>query len=107
MSGTAEFRVNTYTNFEQEYPSVTVLADGGFVVTWSSHKQDGTDLNFWAQRYDASGLPVGTEFRVNASLANTQFLSVVTALHDGGFVVSWSSNDQREQGHDQGLRLGN
>ena len=94
MSGTAEFRVNTYTNFEQEYPAVTTLADGGFIVTWASYKQDGTDQNIWAQRYDAAGLPVGTEFRVNTTLANTQFQSAATALHDGGFVVTWTSNGQ-------------
>jgi hypothetical protein len=100
MTGTigAEFRVNTYTNFEQEYPAISVLTDGGFIVTWSSYKQDGTDENIWAQRYDAAGTAVGSEFRVNTTLANVQTSSAVTALDDGGFVVSWMSNGQDGSG---------
>ncbi len=31
-----EFRVNTTTLGSQNYPSMTGLADGGFVVTWTS-----------------------------------------------------------------------
>ena len=31
-----EFQVNTYTSDNQQEPSVTGLADGGFVVTWMS-----------------------------------------------------------------------
>jgi VCBS repeat-containing protein len=98
VTSTGEFRVNTYTNFEQEYPSVAAVSDGGFIVTWSSYKQDGTDLNIWAQRYDASGAPIGTEFRVNTTVANTQHLAVVTAVDSGGFVVSWMSNGQDGSG---------
>ena len=41
LSSGTEFQVNTTTADKQELPSVTALNDGGFVVTWQSHGQDG------------------------------------------------------------------
>ena len=55
----SEFRVNTYTSNDQLYSSVTALADGGFVVTWSSYGQDGSGYGIYGQRYAADGTPVG------------------------------------------------
>ena len=83
----SEFRVNTYTSNEENYPSVTALHDGGFVVTWSAFGKDGGGL--YGQRYAADGTPVGSEFRVNTYTNDNQHASV-TALHDGGFVMTWS-----------------
>src|SRR5262245_26414482 len=82
-----EFRVNTTTSVEQRYSSVTGLIDGGFLVTWSS-SQDNNGWSAYAQRYDANGLPVGGEFRV-AVLTDTDV--AVTALADGGFIITSSS----------------
>jgi hypothetical protein len=54
-----EFRVNTYTTSNQFEPTVTALADGGFVVAWTSFGQDGFSYGIYAQRYNAQGQPVG------------------------------------------------
>ncbi|PSF32497.1 hypothetical protein C7H19_21635 [Aphanothece hegewaldii CCALA 016] len=89
-----EFRVNTYTTSNQLYSSVTALGDGGFVVTWSSLDQDGNDFGIYGQRYDASGATVGSEFQINTYTTSSQIYSSVTALGDGGFVVTWSSLGQ-------------
>ena len=43
----SEFQVNSYTDNNQEYSSTTGLNDGGFVVTWSSHGQDGSDWGIY------------------------------------------------------------
>ena len=88
----SEFRANTYTSSDQVYSSVTALNDGGFVVTWSSYGQDGSGLGIYGQRYAADGSPVGGEFRANTYTSNDQIYSSVTALNDGGFVVTWSSS---------------
>jgi hypothetical protein len=96
-SGTAqgdEFRVNTYTTNNQLESAVTALNDGGFVVTWSSYYQDGSYNGVYGQRYDGSGQPQGDEFRVNTYTASDQSQPAVTALSDGGFIVTWSSADQ-------------
>jgi len=70
---------------------MTALADGGFVVTWESSGQDGSGLGIYAQRYDASGVAQGNEFKVNTYTTFDQYHSSVTALSNGGFVVSWAS----------------
>jgi len=90
----AEFRVNSTTASEQFELSVTALADGGFVVSWTSKYQDGSSFGIYAQRYAADGTAAGAEFRVNSTTASEQYASSITALADGGFVVSWMSNDQ-------------
>ena len=94
-----DIQVNTFTSSDQIYPSVTALTDGGFVVTWSSDGQDGSGYGIYGQRYAADGTPVGSEFRVNTYTSNDQVYSSVTALADGGFVVTWSSDGQDGSGY--------
>ena len=94
----SEFRANTSTSSDQIYSSVTALNDGGFVVTWSSFGQDGSGYGIYGQRYAADGTPVGSEFRANTSTSSDQVYSSVTALNDGGFVVTWSSDGQDGSG---------
>ena len=84
---------------DQIYSSVTALNDGGFVVTWSSDGQDGSGYGIYGQRYAADGSPVGDEFHANTYTTNDQVFSSVTALNDGGFVVTWSSDGQDGSGY--------
>ncbi|MEM9216539.1 MAG: FG-GAP-like repeat-containing protein, partial [Cyanobacteria bacterium P01_F01_bin.150] len=94
----SEFQINTYTSGEQIEPSVTALNDGGFVVTWQSAGQDGNNYGIYGQRYDVNGVPSGTEFQVNTETTNSQRDSSVTALGDGGFLVTWESVEQDGSG---------
>ena len=86
----SEFLINSHTANDQQRPSVAGLADGGFVVTWMSQGQDGDDEGTFAQIFDASGAPVGSEFQVNTTVANEQSNPSVTALADGGFLIVWT-----------------
>ena len=86
-----EFQVNTFATSSQEFPAVTGLSDGGFVVAWDSFGQDGSQGSIVSRRFDASGNPVGDEFRVNTSRSSDQTDPAVAALSDGGFVVTWDS----------------
>ena len=90
----SEFQINTYTYAEQSSPSVASLSDGGFVVTWQSYGQDGSHDGIYGQRYDASGNAIGSEFQINTYTYGEQLSPSVTSLSDGGFVVTWSSDDQ-------------
>jgi hypothetical protein len=90
----SEFRVNTYTTNSQELPSVTALADGGWLVTWQSSGQDGSGLGVYGQRYNSAGSNVGSEFPVNTYTAGSQYAPSVTALADGGWLVTWTSGGQ-------------
>jgi Ca2+-binding RTX toxin-like protein len=89
-----EFRVNTVTFSDQIQPTVAALPAGGFVVAWASLLQDGSNYGIYAQRYDAAGATVGSEFRVNTTTAGLQIAPAITALSDGSFVVTWQSNGQ-------------
>ncbi|WP_230534567.1 hypothetical protein [Microvirga roseola] len=97
LSGT-EQQVNTHTTSSQEKPSVTALADGGWVVTWQSHAQDGSDRGIYQQRYNADGSLSGTEQQVNTHTTSSQEKPSVTALADGGWVVTWQSDGQDGSG---------
>lgn len=94
-----EFRINTYTTVSQVTPSVAALTDGGFVVCWESGVEDGSGSGIYAQRYDAAGNASGVEFRINTTVADQQIAPSVAALGDGGFVVSWSSQNQDGSGY--------
>lgn len=86
-----EFRINTTTSNTQINPAVAVLTGGGFVIAWQSFNQDGGTDGVYAQRYDAAGVAVGTEFRVNTETDHAQVMPSISALADGGFIVTWSS----------------
>ena len=90
----SEFKVNTYTNSYQGTPSITSLADGGFLVAWNSVGQDGSGSGVYAKRYAANGSAVGNEFKVNTYTTEHQSQPNVTNLADGGFLVTWTSNGQ-------------
>ncbi|MBD1922047.1 filamentous hemagglutinin N-terminal domain-containing protein [Microcoleus sp. FACHB-831] len=89
----AEFRINSTTSLPQGYPSVTALKNGNFVVTWSG-SGGGLDSNVYGRLFDNNGTALSTQFLINTNTNNLQAASSVTALANGGFVVSWASNGQ-------------
>lgn len=93
-----ETQVNTYTSLNQFDPSVVALNDGGFLVTWDSHAQDSSFYGVYGQRYDASGVATGAEFRVSGTTAYGQQISSAAAMPDGGFVMTWQSGHQDGSG---------
>lgn len=105
-----EFQVNTYTTSYQRDPSVAALTDGSFVIVWGSMtydlnwgengpiSQDGSGDGVYGQRFDASGTALGDEFQVNTYTNNNQHSPSVTALSDGGYVVTWMSVAQDGSG---------
>ena len=94
-----EVRVNTVTINDQDFPKVTALTDGGWVVCWQSMQQDGEGRGIYQQRYSSNGAPIGNELRVNATTSGYQELPDLTALVDGGWLVSWTSFGQDGSGY--------
>jgi hypothetical protein len=86
-----EFRLNTHTANDQIFPSVAVDGSGNFVAVWQSFLQDGSSTGVFGQRYDATGTPLGAEFRVNTNVLYNQERAAVTADNAGEFVVVWST----------------
>lgn len=102
-----EFRVNTYpiesflVPFLQRGPTVASDSSGNFVVTWHSDNLDGSGFGVSAQRYAATGSPLGGEFRVNTHIGTYQYLPSVASNPGGNFVVTWQS--QNQDGDDGGI----
>jgi hypothetical protein len=84
-----EFRVNTYTTDNQQYPSVAADSSGNFVVVWSSRLQDGSSQGVFGQRYSSDGIPLGPEFRVNTYTTGGELLPHVVSDASGNLVVVW------------------
>jgi Ca2+-binding RTX toxin-like protein len=93
----SELLVNTTVTNSQSESSVTALADGRFVVTFSDDSASGGDTSGFAVRariFNADGTPSVVEFLINTSITNAQYESRVTALADGRFIVTWTDGSQ-------------
>jgi hypothetical protein len=90
----SEFQVNQFISNNQRTPSVAALTGGGFVVAWVSELQSSaSSVDIYARVFNASGVAVGGEFRVNSvnniACANPS----VAGSPDGGFAVAWSQRE--------------
>ena len=75
-----EFRVNTNTYLEQDYPDVFCLSDTTIIITWTSW--DG----IYGQLLKYDGTKINPEFNIapNGSVAQR-----MAKLNNGGFVICW------------------
>jgi hypothetical protein len=90
-----EIRVNATIDSDQKAPSVTGLANGGWVVTWQSANQDGSGYGIYQQLFDKDGTPTfPSDLRINVTTAGDQTDPCVTALPDEGWLVTWTSFGQ-------------
>lgn len=86
-------RVNTTAGPYPGEQSIAVLQDGSSVVTWTMGDpqtwpgEPGYDI--YAQRFAGDGMPIGGEARVNTVTSGHQLRPDVTALADGGYLVTW------------------
>lgn len=77
----------------QGAPQTVALADGGFVVGWTSAGPNNT-ADIYAQRFDAAGLTAGTTFLVNNGEYRDQLLLELAPSANGGFVALFSQPQQ-------------
>ncbi|MCA9159301.1 MAG: cadherin domain-containing protein, partial [Planctomycetales bacterium] len=91
----SEFLVNSTTVNAQTSPAVAMAANGSFIINWTSSGQDpDSSSGIYAQRFDASGVAMGGEFRVNTYTSGTQQLTSIAADSAGNFVITWASDGQ-------------
>ncbi|MHC4899842.1 MAG: Ig-like domain-containing protein, partial [Planctomycetota bacterium] len=98
-TGTAvggEFLVNTDTTGDQKTPAIAMADDSSFIVAWAGQDVDGNGI--FAQRYDAGGSTVGSEFQVNTDTIGNQKVPAVAMAPDGSFVIAWEGLDADAQG---------
>ncbi|HEV8269595.1 MAG TPA: hypothetical protein VGR00_15235 [Thermoanaerobaculia bacterium] len=96
----AEFRVNGYTTFDQNLPTVASDSSGRFVVAWhGGGDRDGSYAAVFAQRFDSGGAPSGGEFRVNSFTTGSQAYASISSSAAGGFEVVWRGTNQDGDGY--------
>jgi Ca2+-binding RTX toxin-like protein len=89
------FSISSSWKDNQYGSSVSALEDGGFVVVWSSTALDDDGEEIYGRRFDAQGIALTSDdFHINSFTAGRQSDPFVTALPDGGFLVTWSSDAQ-------------
>lgn len=76
--------------------AVAALADGGHVVAYTA--LDANLQGVYLQRFNAAGAVVGGPTLVNSAQTGGQGGPGLTALTDGGLLVSWVSNGQDGSG---------
>jgi hypothetical protein len=90
-----EFQVNTFATGDQYAPVVAMDAGGNFVVAWESYDESASSTNYpigiFAQRFEAGGARIGTEFQVNTYATHYQREPAVATDDEGHFVVAWQS----------------
>jgi hypothetical protein len=89
-----EFVVGSSTTGFFGLASVASDQAGNFMVVWMSEQGAGPERDIFAQRYAASGVPLGPTFRVNTYTTGYQTSSNVATDPSGGFVVVWDSIGQ-------------
>jgi hypothetical protein len=94
----SDFQINAYTTGPQVRPRVAADARGGFVVSWESNHQDPLG-DIFGRRFDASGAPLGGDFRVNSYTTSSQARPSVASSPDGDFVIIWDGPGQAGYGY--------
>jgi serralysin len=98
--------VNTTTAGEQSGAKITTLGDGSLVVTWVSltfKNDEPVSGNVYMQRYSDKGAKLGGETLVNTATKEIQGEPAITALKDGGYVISWATSDEASRSADAHL----
>ena len=98
VGGETLINTNTSYLYGKSGSKLAALEDGGYVVAWTSHGQDGSGYGVYARRYDATGQPRGGEFLVNTTTAQGQYINDIAALDDGGYAITWLSDDGSSDG---------
>jgi hypothetical protein len=89
---------NVDINFDA---SIAMDATGRFVVAWTARFQPSFELEIYARRFSATGVPDGNAFAVNTYTDHFQSGSTAAMDADGDFVLAWSSVGQ--DGSDTGV----
>lgn len=87
----AQFIVNQENGYDIDMPSVFILNEDEFVVTWSGAASADATKNAYARRYQFSGISVGNEFRLINDPGSNQAEVQSAVLADGSIVMIWQT----------------
>jgi hypothetical protein len=84
-------------NIDHNYPSISINCIGSFIISWWDGRSGGGDI--YAQRYTSNGIPLGSNFKVNDDIGNSDQWSTKNSVCDSGnFVITWwdTRNNDRD-----------
>lgn len=89
--------VSTFTKSFQNDPAIARLTNGNVVIVYSSFDQAGSNSleDVYGQMLSTNGTAIGTNFLINMFTTYNQRNAAVAALNNGGFVVTWVSEQER------------
>lgn len=85
-----EFLVTTQTI--GNHSSVAIDSAGDFVISWQSYGNANAQQAIYAQRYNAAGAPIGTQFKVNSFTTFANKYPSVGMDSAGDFTITWESS---------------
>src|SRR6185369_15106486 len=84
-----EFQVNTYTTYDQFFPSAAMDQEGNVIVVWESERGGVGVFGISGQRFDAAGVRRGSELEVSSGTSPFFSDAHVASAAKGSFVVAW------------------
>lgn len=92
----SDFQVNqeNYSStFDQTKPRVVVFKDKSFLIVWQDERNGDWDV--YAQKFDSSGVVIGTNFEIPEETDFSDQLDPdVARLEDSSFIVIWVEADE-------------
>jgi hypothetical protein len=86
-----QFQINSRITAENEsFPAVTELADGGFLVVWTTPEVHG-------RRFNADFTAAGDDFQINTFTTGTERETDVVVHEDGRVLVVWTDQEDKSE----------
>jgi hypothetical protein len=95
------FRVHRAQRGLQRNAAVAVDGEGGFLIAWDSSDQVtgiGPTDGVWARRFNARGLAIGPEIKLDEDPGVLARLPALAAGADGGFLAVWEGEGDGTDG---------
>ena len=94
-----EILANNTTASHQSYPKIVSEDDGGFLVTWSSEAQDGSNFGVFGRAFNNTGIAISAEFQINTHTNDLQKHIDISKLENGDLIAAWISSGQDGDGN--------
>jgi serine/threonine protein kinase/WD40 repeat protein len=95
-----EFHASSNATGSQKAPQAAIDDAGNVVIVWTRCDVDGSNHQIIARRFDAQGVPIGDEFRVDAELDPLGTDPQVSMVRDGSFLIAWRHRRNNETAED-------
>jgi Dockerin type I domain len=97
-SSGANVLVNSITTGTQVAPAIAMDGDGDYVIAWEDSIHDTSGYGIFAQRFNAAGGRIGSNFQVNTYAAGNQLVPAIAMDLAGDSVIAWESVGQDGSG---------